>query len=176
MVVAVGGTLLCTTRSCALTDTRPALAFRTGEAGEAGVTPAAVSSAPTESLRAAGLSGRKVAYIQGIAAAFASGVLSGATLAALSDAAMEAELVKLNGVGPWTAHMHMLFAHNRADVLPWGDFGVRKAYAQLYKKSAKALPDRAELEAVTESWRPYRSLGAWYLWRHCDGDAAPPDF
>ncbi len=70
--------------------------------------------------------------------------------------------------------MHLIFGLNRADVLPYGDFGVRKAYRQLYGGGAASkLPDRAELERASAKWAPFRSLAAWYLWRALDGAPAP---
>ena len=149
-----------------------------GEGGdESAVTPSAVLATPVEALRAAGLSGRKVEFITGLAEAFSTGKVDGDALTLLSEAELEQTLVELKGIGPWSAHMFSLFALGRADCLPWGDYGVRKAYAQLYKGSGgkSAMPSRAELEAAAEPWRPYRSLAAWYLWRSLGpADAAPP--
>lgn len=143
--------------------------------GEEHVTPARVLATPAGTLRAAGLSGRKVEYVTGLAAAFADGSLDGSALARLSDAQVEAALVAVRGFGPWSAHMFLLFGLNRADVLPWGDYGVRKAFAQLYKGSSKQLPSRAELERAGAAWAPHRSLAAWYLWRALDAAPTPTD-
>ena len=140
--------------------------------GDAGVTPANVLATPPESLRAAGLSGRKVEYLQGLAAAFADGRLDGKTLASLPDAAVEKALVEIRGFGPWSAHMFLIFGLNRANILPWGDYGVRKAYAQLYTRSS-VLPSRADLERAGAAWAPHRSLAAWYLWRALDAAPVP---
>ena len=140
--------------------------------GEAGVTPARVLATSAESLRAAGLSGRKVEYMRGLASAFAEGRLDGSKLASLPDAAVEQALVAIKGFGPWSAHMFLIFGLNRCDVLPWGDYGVRKAYAQLFTRSS-SLPSRAELERAAAAWAPHRSLAAWYLWRALDATPAP---
>ena len=140
--------------------------------GDAGLTPANVLSTPAESLRAAGLSGRKVEYMHGLAAAFAEGRLDGSKLASLPDAAVESALVSVRGFGPWSAHMFLIFGLNRCDVLPWGDYGVRKAYAQLYTRGS-VLPSRAELERAAAAWAPHRSLAAWYLWRALDAAPVP---
>ena len=143
--------------------------------GEATLTPAAVLRTPAETLRAAGLSGRKVEYLHGLANAFAEGRMSGERLAQLSDAEAEAALTQLRGFGAWSAHMCLIFGYCRADVLPWGDYGVRKAYRQLYGggRGAKDLPSRAELETAAAAWAPNRSLVAWYLWRALDATPAP---
>jgi DNA-3-methyladenine glycosylase II len=140
--------------------------------GDACVTPTHVLAAPVTTLRAAGLSGRKAEYLQSLAAAFAEQRLSSEALAALSDDAAVAALTQVRGLGVWSAHMFLIFGLNRADVLPWGDYGIRKAYRKLYGGGA-ALPARAELEAAAADWAPHRSLAAWYLWRALDATPAP---
>ena len=140
--------------------------------GDACVTPERVLATSPDSLRAAGLSGRKAEYMHGLAAAFADGRLDGSKLASLPDAAVEQALVAIRGFGPWSAHMFLIFGLNRCDVLPWGDYGVRKSYAQLYKRSS-VLPSRAELEQAAAAWAPHRSLAAWYLWRALDAAPVP---
>ena len=62
--------------------------------------------------------------------------------------------------------MLLMFSLGRPDILPVGDYGVRKGAMRLYE--LPELPKRAELEALAEPWRPYRSIGAWYLWRHLE--------
>ncbi len=114
-------------------------------------------------LRAAGLSGQKTAYVKDLAARVADGRLDLRALGRMSDDDVIDALTTVKGIGVWTAHMHMIFHMGRLDVLPVGDLGVQTAAAGLY-----GLPDKptaAQLEAVAEPWRPYRSLGAWYLWR-----------
>ena len=80
------------------------------------------------------------------------------------DAAVVAQLVEIRGVGEWTAHMLLMSALGRPDILPVGDYGVRKGAQLLY--GLEELPGRRELEALADPWRPWRSVGAWYLWRH----------
>ena len=72
-------------------------------------------------------------------------------------------VTRVRGIGTWTAHMLLMFSLGRPDVLPVGDFGVRKGAMLLY--GLDAMPKPAELEAIAEVWRPYRSVAAWYLWR-----------
>jgi len=72
----------------------------------------------------------------------------------------------VRGVGEWTAHMLLMFSLERPDVLPVGDYGVRKGVQALY--GLADLPRRGEIEAIAEPWRPYRSIASWYLWRSLD--------
>lgn len=136
------------------------------------LTASAVVATPLGALRAAGLSGRKVAYVASLAAAFSpGGSLHGVDLAALDDDAVAIALTALPGIGPWTAHMFAMFALGRPDVLPTGDLGIRKGVAALFhggggkKGYAAALPSPAQMEALTAGWAPHRSLACWWLWR-----------
>ena len=66
--------------------------------------------------------------------------------------------------------MLLMFSLARPDVLPVGDYGVRKGAMQLYRLAN--LPTRRELEALAEPWRPYRSVASWYLWRVVESEAS----
>ncbi|MCX5737967.1 MAG: DNA-3-methyladenine glycosylase 2 family protein, partial [Proteobacteria bacterium] len=125
--------------------------------------PARLRIAETETLRSAGLSRQKIDSIRAIATAFDERTLDGRKLARLPDEAVVDAVTQVRGVGEWTAHMLLMFSLGRPDVLPVGDYGVRKAARDLY--GLADLPKRNELEAIGESWRPYRSVATWYLWR-----------
>ena len=125
--------------------------------------PAKLRVAETETLRAAGLSRQKIESIRAIATAFDERALDGRRLARATDDAVVEAVTQVRGVGEWTAHMLLMFSLGRPDVLPVGDYGVRKAARDLY--GLADLPKRAELEALGEPWRPYRSVATWYLWR-----------
>ena len=125
------------------------------------VTPATLLSRDTERLREAGLSRTKVAYLRNAAEAFRDRDLSRDRLSSLSDEAVVEELTRIKGIGEWSAHMFLIFALAREDVLPLGDLAVRRALTALYD-----VGDREGMRDVAESWRPYRSYGTLYLWRH----------
>jgi DNA-3-methyladenine glycosylase II len=114
-------------------------------------------------LRNVGLSRQKIAALRAIATAFDSGELSNRRLYRLDDDAVVEAVTQVRGVGEWTAHMLLMFSLGRPDVLPVGDYGVRKGAMRVY--GLDDLPRRPELEAIAESWRPYRSVASWYLWR-----------
>jgi DNA-3-methyladenine glycosylase II len=125
--------------------------------------PALLRVAETETLRGAGLSRQKIESLRAIATAFDERTLDGRRLARLADDAVVEAVTVVRGVGEWTAHMLLMFSLGRPDVLPVGDYGVRKAARDLY--GLAELPTRKELEALGEAWRPYRSVATWYLWR-----------
>lgn len=131
--------------------------------------PARLRIAETETLRSAGLSRQKIDSIRAIATAFDERTLDGRKLARLPDEAVVDAVTQVRGVGEWTAHMLLMFSLGRPDVLPVGDYGVRKAARDLY--GLEDLPKRVELEALGEAWRPYRSVATWYLWRSTELEA-----
>jgi DNA-3-methyladenine glycosylase II len=116
------------------------------------------------------VSGRKAAYLHDLAARFAAGDLSESSVAAMDEDALLAQLTKVKGIGEWTVHMFMIFSLHRPDVLPSGDLGVRKGVQELYK--LKALPKPEEMAGLCDRWRPYRSVGAWYMWRLLESKGA----
>ncbi len=132
--------------------------------------PEVLLAARDADLRSAGLSRQKIASLRAVATAFADGTLSNRGLRRMSDDEVVEAVMRIKGIGEWTAHMILMFSLGSPDVLPVGDYGVRKGAQHLY--GLPALPRRAELEALGERWRPYRSVAAWYLWR--SAEVAPP--
>ena len=129
--------------------------------------PRELLAADPESLRAAGISRAKVAYLRDLAARVEDGELSLDRLAELPDEEVSAQLTAVKGVGQWTADMFLIFHLGRPDVLPVGDLGIRRAVQAAY--ALPALPDAGALERIAERWRPYRSLACLYLWRSLAG-------
>jgi DNA-3-methyladenine glycosylase II len=134
------------------------------------LTPAAVLALTVEQMRAAGLSGQKTAYIRDLAARTFAGEVDFTLLPAMSDHEVIEALTRVKGVGEWTAHMFLIFALQRPDVLPVGDLGVRVAMRKAYRM--RALPKPARMEKIARAWRPWCSVASWYLWRSLDGEAA----
>ena len=120
-----------------------------------------------EELRAVGLSRAKMASIRDLADAVHTGRLDLDALERLSDAEVEEVLVGIKGIGPWTAHMALIFTLRRPDVWPAADLGVRKALQVVL--DLPTLPTTREAEAMGDPWKPYRSYACWYLWQLLDG-------
>jgi DNA-3-methyladenine glycosylase II len=137
---------------------------------QVGVTPEAVAAASGEELRAVGLSGRKAEYVRGLAVAALERDPDLDALAALPDDEVSARLTALRGVGPWTAHMFLMFGLQRPDVLALDDYGIRLAVGRLLDLGGPASP--AQVAEAAERWRPYRSVALLYLWK---GGDLPPD-
>ena len=134
------------------------------------VTPKRILKLSPAELRAIGLSKQKSAYILDLAERTGAGSVDFKRLPELSDEAVIEHLTAVKGIGVWTAHMFLIFALRRTDILPTGDLGVRTAIRKAY--DLPELPKPAEIEELAQSWRPYCSVAAWYLWRSLDGEAA----
>ena len=126
--------------------------------------PQAVLEAPEESLRGVGLSGAKTAALKDLAAKTVDGTVPTlARLRRMSDEEIVERLTRVRGIGRWTVEMLLMFRLGRPDVLPVGDFAVRKGFALAY--GLKESPKPKELAEYGERWRPYRSVANWYMWR-----------
>lgn len=117
-------------------------------------------------MRGAGLSKQKLSYLRDLAAKAQSGAVDFARLPELPDEEVIKQLTKIKGVGVWTAHMFLMFALRRPNVLPTGDLGIQMAIRRHYRK--RKLPKPNQMEKLAKCWEPYRSVACWYLWRSMD--------
>jgi len=120
----------------------------------------------TAQLRAVGLSKAKCRAVLSIAKSIVDREVRLSELKPLSDEEVTAELIKLRGVGPWTAQMYLMFSLGRSDVFPTGDLGIVNAVTALYKFNDHAT--ETEMLEIAKSWRPYRTIASWYLWQALD--------
>ena len=118
-----------------------------------------------QELREVGLSHRKVEYIVGIAKAWRDGNGDN-DRDSKSDEEVIEELTKLRGVGRWTVQMLLIFALLRQDVFPIDDIGLIRGMEKLYNSENKL--EKSELYEISEKWKPYRTMGVWYIWRTID--------
>jgi len=113
-------------------------------------------------LRSLGVTRQKSAYFLALARATAEGEL--ALLSRMSDHEARASLMRIKGVGPWTADIYLLMVLKRPDIWPAGDVALATAVGQV--KKLKQRPGVAELTAIAEEWRPFRSVAARMLWQY----------
>ena len=123
---------------------------------------------PEELRAAAGLSRAKVSFLRSLAEHVTCGDLDLDHVATLSDAELITELTAVKGIGEWSAHMFLMFQLERPDVLATGDLGVRRAVQRAY--GLEELPSAAELTAMAEPWRPFRSAACRVLWWSLDNE------
>lgn len=120
-------------------------------------------------LKAIGFSGQKAGYCRGLAQAVLNGEFDIDELARLDDAAARAALIRIKGIGPWTADIYLLMALLRPDIWPAGDLALAVAYKKLMALPAR--PGAAELERIAEPWKPWRAVAARLLWHYYLSDS-----
>src|SRR5438094_894677 len=128
------------------------------------VTPESVASLAESDLRSAGLTRQKSSYIRGLAVAIVAGEFDPGGLTAMDDESARTELIKLRGVGAWTADIYLLMALGRADIWPSGDLALVTAMREV--KRMRSLPNSDRIGRVTNAWRPWRAVAARVLWHH----------
>lgn len=129
--------------------------------------PQALLDLPDSDLRGAGLSANKLKSVQDLAVKTVDGTVPTlARLRKMSDEEVLERLTAVRGIGEWTVHMLLMFQLGRPDVLPVGDYGVRKGFMIVYKTDD--LPKPKHMAEHAERWRPYRSVASWYMWRAVD--------
>jgi len=120
-------------------------------------------------LCAFGLSKAKARYARLLAEAVEDGTLDLGELDRLDDNAARAALMRVKGIGRWTADIYLMFALGRPDVWPVGDVALAAAAERLLELPAR--PDHARMEKLAEGWRPWRTAAAvmlWHFYRHPD--------
>jgi DNA-3-methyladenine glycosylase II len=130
------------------------------------VTPQGVLARDRKLLRACGLSDRKTEYIADLAQHFANGSIHMHRWPEMSDEEIIAELIQVRGIGRWTAEMFLIFNLLRPDVFPLDDLGLQKGICLAYFR--KRTVSLRTMRKLGESWRPWRSVATWYLWRSLD--------
>ena len=116
-----------------------------------------------EQFRGAGVSREKAGYLRDLAEHIVSGGLEFDPLDGMPDDAVVEALTTVRGIGEWSAHMFLMFQLGRPDVLPVGDLGVRNGMRVAY--ALDETPTPAQAREIGEPWTPYRTVGAWYMWR-----------
>jgi DNA-3-methyladenine glycosylase II len=130
------------------------------------LTPEGILKLTPARMRKAGLSKQKTAYIRDLARKTKRGVLDFSVLPDLADEQVIEMLTQVKGIGVWTAHMFLMFALERPNVLPTGDLGIRMAIRRAY--GMEELPNAKQIEERAAGWHPYCTVASWYLWRSLD--------
>jgi DNA-3-methyladenine glycosylase II len=126
------------------------------------ISPHEVLHISEETFRGSGISYAKIRYIKGFAEIVEKKEINLEKLHELSDEAVIEELIKINGIGKWSAEMMLMFSFGRPDVFSTGDLGLCTAVSRLYHVERK---DIKAIEKISQKWSPYRTTASWYLWR-----------
>lgn len=125
--------------------------------------PAKVAAASESVLRGAGLSGQKTAYARSLALEVIDGRVDLDRLPEDDEEAI-AQLVRVKGIGRWTAEIYLLFAEGRNDVWPAGDLAVRIETGRIL--GLEERPSEKRIRQLAEPWRPHRGAAAVFAWHH----------
>ncbi len=140
------------------------------EAAGGRLTPDSILKLRPARMRAAGLSAQKTAYIRDLARHTRDRRVVFEELTGLPDEQVIERLTQVKGIGVWTAHMFLIFALKRPNVLPSGDLGIRNAVRKAYGMTE--MPKPVEIDTMGERWQPYRTVATWYLWRSLEPNAS----
>jgi DNA-3-methyladenine glycosylase II len=130
------------------------------------ITPESILKLRPAQMRSVGLSKQKLTYIRDLARKTRDGLVEFDKFPQMSDEQVIAELTNVKGIGQWTAHMFLMFALRRPNILPTGDYGVRSAMRKAY--GIKVMPKPRTMERIAKCWHPYCSIASWYMWRSLD--------
>lgn len=125
--------------------------------------PRSLMARTDEDLRAAGLSRQKIGYARSLAELVASGALDLTALPQDDEEAI-ALLVRVKGIGRWSAEVYLLFAEGRSDVWPAGDLAVQESVRRIMGHDER--PNEKAARAIADNWRPYRGAAAIFAWHH----------
>lgn len=132
------------------------------------VTPKRIYKLDSRQIRKAGFSRMKISFMKDLSRKFLDGHISPHKFHLQSNKEVLEELVKIRGIGRWTAEMFLMFSLAREDVFPADDLGIKKAISKLY--GTKDISQK-NLDKFAERWRPYRSYASLYLWKSIDTKA-----
>ncbi len=139
-------------------------AYRRLAAGVVPFTPDRCLRLGVSHLRGLGITRQKAAYCVNVAGAIHRGEIDLPAIARMDDDVARAALVRIQGIGPWTADIYLLMAMRRPDVWPAGDAALIKAVRAV--KRLRKLPSPARMREISEPWRPFRAVAARMLWQH----------
>ncbi len=126
------------------------------------IVPQKVIETPHEVLRGVGMSNAKAKYVKSLAAEIIGGGLDLDRLDELTDDEVKDHLLRVKGIGPWTAEMFLIFTLGRPDIFSHGDLGLKKGIKKVY--GLKKDPSRRTVEKIIKKWSPYKSFASLILW------------
>jgi len=129
-------------------------------------TPEELLETSSENIASVGISQQKAGYLRDLAEKFIDGTINPKRFSKMTDEQIREHVVRVKGIGPWTADMFLMFTLGRPDVLPTGDLGIQKGFQKLFE--LKELPTPEKMHTLAEEWKPYRTIACWYLWRLAD--------
>jgi len=130
------------------------------------ITPKNVLKVQKRKLALAGLSRQKILYLKIIAKEFFDKTLDIKILEKMPDEDAIKYLVRIKGIGVWTAQMFLIFNLNRSNIFPFSDIGLIRAISKNYVKEYPLKKE--QLDFFKNKWHPYSTVATWYMWRSID--------
>jgi len=130
--------------------------------------PEHILATPHEKLRGVGLSNAKANYVRDLAQHIVDGRLELEKLDTMTNQEIIDELTAVKGIGEWTAHMFLMFAMGRLDILAVGDLGIKNGIKLLYNLKYLPTPEQITEIATKKNWHPYETVACWYIWHAKD--------
>lgn len=130
------------------------------------ITPKNVLKVTLQDIRTSGVSNAKASYIQNLADSVVSMKLNFEGYAEMSNEEIANNLIRVKGIGQWTADMFLMFSMGREDMFSYGDVGLRNGLMKLYGFEDKPTVD--EIEKIVSVWSPYKTYGSLLLWKSLD--------
>jgi DNA-3-methyladenine glycosylase II len=124
-------------------------------------TPDNILSLTEEQLRSCGLSRQKSKYVTALARAIVDKELDLESFPLKTPEEIRAELIRIKGIGHWTIDVYLMFSMQSPDIMPLGDIGIIITIKELWK-----LESKEEIALLTETWAPYRTYAAFFLWHY----------
>lgn len=134
--------------------------------GKKKLSPKLVLALSDTQFKSAGVSSQKMKYLRDLSEKYLDGTVDPKHFHTMSDEEIRNHLVKVKGIGVWTADMFLIFTLNRLNVLPTGDLGIQKGFKIVYKM--KKLPDAKKMLKLSKDWEPFRTVASLYLWKVAD--------
>jgi DNA-3-methyladenine glycosylase II len=133
------------------------------------IEPNKVLSTSKEKLKLCGLSKQKTQYILNISEHFKiNNIIDDTYWEERTYLSVYEELITIKGIGPWTAEMFGMFYLLEKDIFPLKDVGILRAMYQLYNNGERIDIDK--IVKISDTWKPYRSVACWFLWRSIDNE------
>jgi DNA-3-methyladenine glycosylase II len=124
-------------------------------------TPSNILKLTDEEMRICQISRQKTKYLRELSAAILNGIIDLHELSTLNETEVRKQLTSIKGIGDWTADIYLMFCLQSKNIFPIGDIAIIKAAKELYKVKTKE-----EIAFLSENWKPFRSLAAYYLWHY----------
>ena len=115
-------------------------------------------------LKSFGFSWQKTSYGHNLAHAILEGTLNLSELRKLDDDSVRSELMKIKGIGIWTADIYLLMVLKRPDIWPTGDIALAVAMQKI--KNLDTRPKHEDMEDISNNWKPWRAVAARLLWHY----------